>query len=246
MKQNNILELIKNAEVEWKILGEVAEVSSGNSAPQSEDLFLDGTYPFCRTSDVGRVHHSGNFFQIQDKLNEKGIKGLRLFKKETILLPKSGASALLNHRVMLSVDSYVSSHLATIYRDENIVLAKFLFYFLSGFDIKELIPDNSYPSVKISEIAKILIPIPPLELQKNIVKKLDILTELEATLEAELHLRKKQYEYFRNLLLSFDNISDRGGTRLTHSPPQTWFGKVWGRSERLFEAMVCRKKTLPK
>ena len=196
--------LLQGAEVVWKPLGEVAEISAGNSAPQDNDLFTNGVYPFCRTSDVGKVHHSINFHQIQDKLNEEGIKGLRLYKKETILLPKSGASTLLNHRVMLTIDSYVSSHLATIYRKEEVVLAKFLFYFLSKFDIAELVPDKSYPSLKVSEIAKIQIPLPPLSVQQEIVRILDKFTELEAELEAELDCRKRQYEYYRNKLLSYE------------------------------------------
>ena len=198
--------LLQGAEVVWKPLGEVAEVSAGNSAPQDNDLFTNGVYPFCRTSDVGKVHHSINFHQIQDKLNEEGIKGLRLYKKETILLPKSGASTLLNHRVMLTIDSYVSSHLATIYRKEEVVLAKFLFYFLSKFDIAELVPDKSYPSLKVSEIAKIQIPLPPLSVQQEIVRILDKFTQLEAELEAELDCRKRQYEYYRNNLLTFNEI----------------------------------------
>ena len=199
-----IAHLLNGAEVEWKPLGEVAEVSAGNSAPQDSNLFINGIYPFCRTSDVGKIHHSVNFYQIQDKLNEEGIKGLRLCKKETILLPKSGASTLLNHRVMLAIDSYVSSHLATIYRKENVVLAKYLFYFLSKFDIAELVSDKSYPSLKVSEIAKIPIPVPPLSVQQEIVRILDKFTQLEAELEAELDCRKRQYEYYRDKLLTSD------------------------------------------
>ncbi|BBA29662.1 restriction endonuclease subunit S [Prevotella melaninogenica] len=207
--------LLDGAEVEWKKLGEVAEISSGNSAPQHDEFFLGGEYPFCRTSDVGKVHHSINFYQIKDKLNEKGIKGLRLFKKETILLPKSGVSTLLNHRVMLSIDSYVSSHLATIYRKENKALSRYLFYFLSQLDICDLIPDKSYPSLKISQIANIRIPVPPLYVQEEIVRILDKFTTLEAELEAELDCRKRQYEYYRNQLLSFDMLN-RGGQRLNN------------------------------
>ena len=216
MKGANFLEkLLDNQPVEWKKLGEVAEISSGNSAPQHDEFFLGGEYPFCRTSDVGKVHHSINFYQIKDKLNEKGIKGLRLFKKETILLPKSGVSTLLNHRVMLSIDSYVSSHLATIYRKENKALSRYLFYFLSQLDICDLIPDKSYPSLKISQIANIRIPVPPLYVQEEIVRILDKFTTLEAELEAELDCRKRQYEYYRNQLLSFDMLN-RGGQRLNN------------------------------
>lgn len=201
-----INELCSNG-VEFRELGEIAEVSAGNSAPQEKKLFQNGIYPFCRTSDVGKVHNSIDFHQIQDKLNNDGIRGLRLFRKETILLPKSGASTLLNHRVMLSVDSYVSSHLATIYRKENLVMARFLFYLLSKFDINQMIPDKSYPSLKVSDIAKVKLPVPPMEVQREIVHILDSFT----LLTAELTARKKQYEFYRDFLLSFDELDKNGG-----------------------------------
>lgn len=193
--------------VEYVKLGKVATVSTGNSAPQKSSDFINGIYPFCRTADVGKVHSSLNFKTISDKLNKNGIKGLRLFPKETILFPKSGASTLLNHRVMLGIDAYVSSHLATIYRNENMIMANFLFYILSQIDAKTLVNDVSYPSLKTSVIKNIKIPLPPLPVQEEIVRILDIFTELttnlQTELDAELTARKKQYEYYRDKLLTF-------------------------------------------
>lgn len=159
----------------WKMikLGEIAEISTGNSAPQDKNLFTDGTYPFCRTSDVGKIHLSNNFIEINDRLNEAGIKGLKLFKKETILFPKSGASTYLNHRVILGIDSFVSSHLATIYRNLDKCIAKYLYYMLCAIDAKSLTADLNYPSLKTSDIANIEIPLPPLEVQEEVVKELD-------------------------------------------------------------------------
>ena len=49
----------------------------------------------------------------------------------------------------------------------------------------------------------IMIPVPPLVIQKEIVRFLDTFTELTAELEAELSLREKQYEYYRNIFLTF-------------------------------------------
>ena len=54
------------------------------------------------------------------------------------------------------------------------------------------------------------IPVPPIEVQSKIVEILDNFTELEAELEAELKARQKQYEYYRNQLLTFDKV---GGAR---------------------------------
>jgi len=53
--------------------------------------------------------------------------------------------------------------------------------------------------------SKFQIPVPPIEIQKEIVKILDTFTELEAELEAELKARKSQYEYYRDDLLSFED-----------------------------------------
>lgn len=59
---------------------------------------------------------------------------------------------------------------------------------------------------------KIEIPLPPLEVQTEIVRILDKFTSLEAELEAELDCRKRQYEYYRDKLLSFENL---GGQEIT-------------------------------
>ena len=108
---------------------------------------------------------------------------------------------------MLSIDSYVSSHLATVYRKNDIILAKYLFYFLLQFDVNELIPDKSYPSLKVTEIAKIEIPVPPLTEQARIVAILDkfdtLTTSLSEGLPREIALRRQQYEYYREQLLNF-------------------------------------------
>ena len=63
----------------------------------------------------------------------------------------------------------------------------------------------------IEDFKKFRIPLPPLPVQEAIVEILDSFTLLEAELEAELEARKKQYEYYRNHLLTFD---DAGGGRV--------------------------------
>lgn len=175
-KNLSAVSLRKNKEKQnWPTveLGEITEIGAGNSAPQNKKLFKDGTYPFCRTADVGKVHVSDNFKEIKDLLNEEGTRGLKLHKKNTILFPKSGASTFLNHRVMLAVDSYVSSHLATIYADGREILPQFLFSVLRLVDARSLISDQSYPSIRLSKISEIKIPLPPLSEQKRIVAKIN-------------------------------------------------------------------------
>jgi type I restriction enzyme S subunit len=159
---------------EWQktTLGVVAQVGAGNSAPQGDALFADGIYPFFRTSDAGRVRF-GDIAESSDYLNDEGIKGLRLLPAGTILFPKSGASTFLNHRVMMAVDGYVSSHLATIVGDESKVDRRFLLYFLSTVSAQDLVQDHAYPSMNLPLISGIPVLLPPLPEQHRIVSILD-------------------------------------------------------------------------
>jgi len=153
-------------------LGDIATVSSGNSAPQDKSLFSNGTYPFIRTSDVGQVRF-GSIAASRDYLNSEGVNKLRRFEKGTILFPKSGASTFLNHRVIMDIDGYVASHLATINAHNNLAEPRFLLYFLSTVRAQDLIQDHKYPSLNLPVIKSIPVPLPPLSEQKRIVSILD-------------------------------------------------------------------------
>ena len=76
----------------------------------------------------------------------------------------------------------------------------------------------------ISTYSKILIPVPPIEVQNEIVRILDNFTELEAELKAELEVRKKQYEYYRDKLLNFENDETIGAVH-THTHTDTSIDK---------------------
>lgn len=54
-----------------------------------------------------------------------------------------------------------------------------------------------------AKLADVILPVPPLPVQEEIVRILDSFTELTANLTAEITARKKQYEYYRDKLLSF-------------------------------------------
>lgn len=194
---------------EKKKLGEIALVSAGNSAPQKKELFEKGVFPFIRTSDVGQIR-KGFISSCKDYLNEDGIKGLKLFKKGTILFPKSGASTFLNHRVMIEIDSYVSSHLATIKADNSIMDDRFLLYFLTTIDARNLMQDITYPSLKTSDISLIPIPVPTLQEQQRIVTILDeAFTAIDKAKAIAQQNLKNAKELFENYLQSvFENKSE--------------------------------------
>ena len=89
--------------------------------------------------------------------------------------------------------------------------AKYLSYYFASLEFQKNKKKYAFGTkvieVSSKNLAKILIPVPPLEVQNAIVDILDKFTELEAELEAELAARRAQYEYYRKLLL--ENITNR-------------------------------------
>ena len=96
------------------------------------------------------------------------------------------------------------------YTNEDKVSVKFLYYVLknNALHFRELASGmGSLPQISLRVTEEFRVPVPPLEVQSEIVKILDNFTELTAELIAELTARKKQYEYYRNRLLTFDTAS---------------------------------------
>lgn len=95
----------------------------------------------------------------------------------------------------------------------NNVNLKFVYYYLTNrindFQLKA--KTGKLPQISTPDTDNYLIPVPPLPVQEEIVRVLDAFTALEAELEAELEARKRQYEYYRNKLLTFDENTTGGG-----------------------------------
>lgn len=154
-------------------LGDIATIQSGNSAPQGDDMFINGTYPFFRTSDVAREHLTNNLTKTDSYLNEKGVKGLQLFKKGSILFPKSGLSTYLDHRALMGIDGYVVSHLAVItIKDTNIIIPEYLYEISTMIKARDVKQSSGYPSLNESDISSVVIPLPPIYVQKQIVEEI--------------------------------------------------------------------------
>ena len=181
-------------------LDDAAYVGAGNPAPQNKALFEKGKYPFFRTADVGRVRF-GEISTSVDLLNDTGAASLRLVPKGTVLMPKSGASTFLNHRVITLVDGYVSSHLATVTAKEDVANSRYLLYALSRIKAQDLLPENAYPSLNLNTIRNIPIPLPPLEEQRRLVAILDSFFEGLSRARAQVEANLANLDDLRQSLL---------------------------------------------
>lgn len=122
---------------------------------------------------------------------------------ETIVVAGSGAYA--GFVSYWTIPVFLSDSFS-VEPDDRLVI-KFVYYFLKNIQQKIFATKkgSGVPHVHGSSIEKFEIPLPPIEVQTEIVRILDKFTSLEAELEAELDCRKRQYEYYRDKLLSFDN-----------------------------------------
>ena len=99
--------------------------------------------------------------------------------------------------------------------DRSLFIPEYLYYVLSSDKFFLYDTQNSkgakMPRGSKEAVMKYKLPVPPLPVQQEIVRILDSFTELEKELEKELELRRKQYEYYRDLLLNFKDVH-AGGT----------------------------------
>ena len=109
-------------------------------------------------------------------------------------------------------------------KDENIIKTKFVYYYLKSKQnniMGTLVTRGSIPAINKYDIDRILLPVPPLKIQNEIIHILDDFTErlveLSAELSAELKSRKEQYEYYRDKLLSSDEVSESFDTTHTRT-----------------------------
>jgi type I restriction enzyme S subunit len=188
-KETEIGPLPKN----WEVvrLGEVAEINNGGPAPQEEKYFGGSNY-FIR---VQHIDNERNIIKTWDLITDEAVKQykLKLFKKNTIVFPKTGATIYLEKRAKLPFDAYIVSHLCAVNSIINNLNQDYLFYVLVNTKFSEKKGDG-YPTLNISEIKQIIIPIPPLTEQQRISAVLSAIQEAkektERVIEATKNLKK--------------------------------------------------------
>ena len=180
-----IAELCPNG-VEHKRLSDVAEMQRGTSTTRKDT----------REGNVPVISGGREPAYYCDLPNRTG---------ETITVAGSGAGA--GYVQYWNIPIFVSDAFSV--KGCINVDTKYLYYCLSSCQdyIYSTKKGGGVPHVHISDIENMKIPIPPLEVQQEIVKILDKFTQLQAELQAELDLRLKQYEHYRDDLLSFDGLS---------------------------------------
>ena len=183
-----IYELLKDEKVEWKKLGEVCEIIKGKQL-NKENMSEIASYPVIN----GGIFASG-YVEIYNQ------------EANTITISQGGASAgyvnFIESRFWLGAHAY-----AVI--PEKEVLNRYVYHFLKMEQnkLQDKKEGAGIPSISKSSIESLKILIPSLETQEKIVKILDNFTKYVTELQAELQARNKQYNYYRDMLLSEDYLN---------------------------------------
>ncbi|GAA6838379.1 restriction endonuclease subunit S [Helicobacter pylori] len=206
-KIEHLLQTLAPKGVEFKTLEEVFEIKNGYTPSKNNPKFWEkGTIPWFRMEDIrenGRI--------LKDSIQHitpKALKNKKLFPKNSIII---STTATIGEHALLIVDSLANQQFTFLSKKANCNLAldmKFFFYqcFLLGEWCKNNTNVSGFASVDMTAFKKYKFPIPPLEIQQEIVKILDAFTELNTELNTELKARKKQYQYYQNMLLDFNDI----------------------------------------
>ena len=197
--------------VEFKKLGDIAEIRSGWGFPNKYQGLSGGDLPFYKVSDM---NHPKNLVYMSTASNYVSYEtakklGCNPAPKDTVIFPKIGAAIATNKKRMLSSVSCYDNNVMGVIVGEQ-VLAKFIYFLFEGCDLMNFSNgEGVVPSIRKSALEEWKVPVPLLEEQERIVKILDrfdkLCNDLNEGLPAEIEARQKQYEYYRDKLLSFGN-----------------------------------------
>ena len=175
-------DLLQGAPIEWKRLGEVAIIFSGRNKVRSEN----GKYP---------VYGSTGLVGCTDCYD---------YTTEQLLVARVGANAGYVH---IASGEYAVSDNTLIVQNSSCLLRKFLYFFLVNTELSKLKKGGGQPLITGTQLKALTIPLPTLSEQARIVGILDKFdTQVNSLCEGlprEIELRHKQYEYYRDQLLTF-------------------------------------------
>ena len=131
------------------------------------------------------------------------------YDKSTVLIPRKGSieNVFYLDKPFWNVDTIFYTEI-----DESKLIPKYFYYFIEQYDLSKLSDNPTRPSLTQSTLNKLIMNLPSLSLQNKIVKVLDkfqlLLEDTKGFLPEEIEQRQKQYEYYREKLLTFDIDSD--------------------------------------
>jgi type I restriction enzyme S subunit len=177
--------------VKYRKLEELVNIRDNLRKPITRGNRVIGDYPYYGANG------------IQSYVNDFIFEGTYLLMGEDGSVLTKNGTPILN---WVTGKFWVNNHAHVLEEIKEAASLRYLFHALGTTKIDYLVKGTP-PKLNQKNLRSILIPVPPLEVQEEIVRILDNFTELEVELEVELEARMKQYEYYRDMILSeLDNL----------------------------------------
>ncbi len=208
--------LLDGAEVTWVPIAELFHLKNGYTPSKSKKEFWeDGKIPWFRMDDI---RQNGQILDSSlQKITESAVKRGKLFPENSIII---ATSATIGEHALITVPHLANQRFTNLSVKEKYaekLNIKYLYYY--GFLLADWCKKNttvsSFASVDMAGFRKFRIPIPcpdnpakSLAIQAEIVRILDAFTAMTTELTTELSARRKQYNYYREQLLTFSDDAD--------------------------------------
>ena len=195
--------------VEFVKLGEVMDIYRGAS-PRPIQKYLTTEKNGVNWIKIGDVEDNAKYIiSTKEKITQEGAAKSRFLHKGDLILSNSMS---FGRPYILAIDGCIHDGWISMSGYDGKLLPDFLYHLLRSYNIqkywRQKASSGTVSNLNADIVRKTEIPLPPIEVQTEIVRILDKFTSLEAELEAELDCRKRQYEYSRDKLLSFENVGE--------------------------------------
>lgn len=209
-KLEELIEKLCPNGVEYKTIGEVANYRRGSfPQPYTNSSFYGGedAMPFVQVADI-----EDNGFKLKEKTKQTISK---IAQPKSIFVPTGtvicSIQGTIGRVAVTQYDAYVDRTIAIFEGFKIDINKRFFAYCIElKFGIeKKFARGSTLKTITKEEFTKFCIPVPPLEVQCEIVHILDDFTLLSAELSAELKARRQQFEFYRDKLLNFDDTVSR-------------------------------------
>ena len=181
-------------EAKWRALGEVCGLQAGKAIPAIEISPV-------QTKEYSVPCYGGN-----------GLRGYVRTANQRGDKPLVGRQGALCGNVCYATGSYYTTEHAVVVSDKGFFNSRFLYHALVHANLNQYKTAGAQPGLSVAKLEKVKIPVPEKEIQDRIAKVLDnfdaICSDLNIGLPAEIEARKKQYEYYRDMLLTFAAADD--------------------------------------